>query len=202
MGELINVVIDADFFRNITEYEHGTKLFLQVMDDLGMRPVMHEFVANTELKGNMYLQQLLDTNKISIINYEEYLKTEDRAEYEEYFIAAYEKINNLDFPEEGDIFAYADRDESLGEIRSLYMARKMGYIYFMSDDTDAKTLARNFFSSKREVKVKSLFDVFVMCKEQDTSIQWKDINPTVSNAMRKRQDKVNKLKILYSAQAG
>ena len=198
MDEKIKVVIDADFFRNITEYERGTDLFLKVMDDLDMTPVMHEFVANTELKGNKYLQKLLDTNRVSIVYYEEYLDMESKEEYEDYFIKAYERINYLDFPKGMDIYEYADREESLGEIRSLYMAGKMGYIYFMSDDAGAKSLSRKFFSSKRKVKVKSLFDVLVMCKERDINLKWKDINPTVTNAMRKRQDKVDALKELYS----
>lgn len=197
MDEQIKAVIDADFFINITEYERGTDLFLKVMDDLGLKPAMHEFVANTELKGNMYLQQLLDKGIVSIVAYKDYLKEEDKEEYAEYFAKAYEKVNRLDFSESDDIYEYADQDESLGEIRSLYMARKLGYIYFMSDDADAKMLAKNYFSSKNKVEVKSLFDVLVMCKERDTNLQWKDINPTVTNAMRKRQDKIDRLKELY-----
>lgn len=199
MDEQIKVVIDADFFINITEYEHGTTLFLRVLNDLGMKPIMHEFVANVELKGNVYLQQLLDAGIVSVVSYRDYLEEEDKEEYAEYFAEAYERINHFDFAETGDIYEYADKDESLGEIRSLYMARKMGYIYFMSDDADAKTLARNFFSGKRKVNVKSLFDVFVMCKEKNTSLQWKDINPTVSNAMRKRQDKIDRLRELFAS---
>lgn len=167
------------------------------MGDLGLKAVMHEFVANTELKGNMYLQQLLDKGIVSIVYYKDYLKEEDNAEYAEYFTKAYEKVNRLDFSESDDIYEYADQDESLGEIRSLYMARKLGYIYFMSDDADAKMLTKKFFSSKNKVEVKSLFDVLVMCKERDTNLQWKDINPTVTNAMRKRQDKIDSLKELY-----
>ena len=199
MDEQIKVVIDADFFINITEYEHGTALFLRVLNDLGMKPIMHEFVANVELKGNVYLQQLLDAGIVSVVSYRDYLEEEDKEEYAEYFAEAYERINHFDFAETGDIYEYADKDESLGEIRSLYMARKMGYIYFMSDDADAKTLARNFFSGKRKVNVKSLFDVFVMCKEKNTSLQWKDINPTVSNAMMKRQDKIDRLRELFAS---
>ncbi|MCM1264541.1 MAG: hypothetical protein NC313_17650 [Butyrivibrio sp.] len=197
MDGQINVVIDADFFRNITEYEQGTGLFLRVMNDLEMKPIMHEFVANVELKGNIYLQQLLDMGIVSVIYYKDYLKEEDKAEYAEYFIEAYEHINHFDFLESGNIYEYADKNESLGEIRSLYMARKMGYIYFMSDDADAKTLARNFFSSKRKVTVKSLFDVLAMCKEKNIGLRWKDINPTVSNAMRNRRDKISRLQELY-----
>lgn len=197
MDEQIKVAIDADFFRNITEYERGVGLFLQVMKDLGMKPFMHEFVANVELKGNQYLEKLRDMDEISIVFYNDYLNEENRLEYEEYFRQAYETINYRDFPKKSDIYEYADKEESLGEIRSLYMASKMGYIYFMSDDADARTLAKKFFSSKREVAVKTLFDVLVMCKEKDTKLQWKDINPTVANAMQKRQDKINTLSNMY-----
>lgn len=197
MDEQIKAVIDADFFRNITEYEQGIGLFLQVMKDLGIQPFMHEFVANVELKGNKYLKQLCDMGEILIISYEDYLNAENRSEYEEYFRKAFETVNLFDFPEKSDIYQYADKDESLGEIRSLYMASKKGYIYFMSDDADARTLAKKFFSSKREVVVKTLYDVLKMCKEKGTKLQWKDINPTVANAMQKRQDKVNSLKEIY-----
>lgn len=38
----------------------------------------------------------------------------------------------------------------------------------------------------------------MICKEKNIGLQWKDINPTVCNAMQKRQDKVNKLKGLYN----
>lgn len=198
MDERIKAVIDADFFRNITEYDHGINLFLRVMNDLNMEPVMHEFVANVELKGNKYLQQLLDKNMITIVTYGDYLKEADRADYEDYFYKAYERINCFDFVEGCDIYEYKERDESLGEICSLYMARKMGYIYFMSDDADAKVIAKSFFSTKRSVRVQSLFDVLIMCKENNTSLSWKDIKPTVTSAMRKRRDKINRLKVLYS----
>lgn len=202
MDERIKAVIDADFFQKLTEYEGGIRLFLRVMDDLGMEPIMHEYVANTELKGNAHLQELLDAEKIIIVHYEDYLKEEDYEEYEDYFRAAYEKINYFDFPEEGDIFQYAECGESLGEIRSLYMARKQGYIYFMSDDADARMLVKSFFSRKRSLEVKTLFDAFAMCRERNTKLKWKDINPTVTNAMRKTQKKILELKAMYVEKGG
>lgn len=170
MNERIRAVIDADFFRKLTEYEKGIKLFLRIMDGLGMEPVMHEFVADTELKGNVYLDELLTAGKILIVRYEDYLGEEDREEYERYFLEAYERINYFGFPKKEDIYQYAECGESLGEIRSLYMARKKGYIYFMSDDVDAKRLAKSFFSSKRTVMVISLFEAFNKCKEKIRSL--------------------------------
>jgi len=38
------------------------------MEGLNMKPIMHEFVAETELKGNEYLRQLSDTKKIEVIH--------------------------------------------------------------------------------------------------------------------------------------
>lgn len=198
MDGQIKAAIDADFFINITEYERGTGLFLKVMKALGIKPFMHKFVADCELRGNAYLKELIDAGEISVADYEDYLTDENRTEYEEYFRDAYEKINYRDFQEKEDIYKCADKDESLGEIRSLYMADKMGYIYFMSDDADARMLAKKFISSKKALKVQSLFDVFVMCKERNTGLRWKDINPTVANAMRKRQGSIEKLKEIYS----
>lgn len=197
MDGQMKIVIDADFFRNITEYEHGVSLFLRVVDGLNMEPIMHVFVAESELEGSRYLKQLLDTGKIQVIHYDDYLMSEDRVEYEKYFRAAYERINQLDFLEGCDIYEYEEKGESLGEIRSFYMAKIMGCQYFISDDADARTLANNFYLGKNKVDVRSLYEVFVMCKERNIGLRWKDINPTVCNAMNKRQDKVAELRALY-----
>lgn len=168
------------------------------MDDLNVQPVMHEFVAETELSRNQYLEQLLREHQLVVVRYEDYLRDyADRDEYREYFLDAYERINRYEFPENEDIYRYAEKQESLGEIRSLYMAVKKGYRYFMSDDGDSRSLAANFFSSKNAVEVKTLYDVLIMCKEKGTELTWKLINPTVMNAMNKRQDRIGTLKRLY-----
>lgn len=197
MDEQIKAAVDADFFRKITDFEHGTALFLRVKGELNIQPFMHEFVAENELKGNPYLQELVSTSKIKIIHYNDYLKKEDRESYESYFKEAFERINMFEFPAGEDIYAYAERQESLGEIRSFYMAKKLGYTYFMSDDADARTLVRNFSSQKHMVIVQTLYDVFVECRKCGAGLTWKDINVTATNAMRKRQDRLNDLKEIY-----
>ena len=198
MDNRTTAVIDADFFRNATEYDRSTTFFLRILDEMEMKPVMHESVAETELSQNQYLDQLLQSGRIAVVRYEDYLRDDtDKEEYKEYFLDAYERINHLEFPADEDIYKYSDQKESLGEIRSLYMAMKKGYHYFMSDDGDSKFLAKNYFSSKHAIEVNSLYDVLVKCKEKGTTLTWKDINPTVSNAMNKRQDKIENLKELY-----
>ncbi len=70
----------------------------------------------------------------------------------------------------------------------------------MSHDGQSKFFAKNYFSSKQATVVNSLYDVLVKCKERGTELTWKDINPTVSNAMNKRQNKIESLKELYIIQ--
>lgn len=198
MNGQIKAVIDADFFRNATEHDNGVTLFLRILNGLDMQPVMHEFVAETELHQNKYLKQVMQTGQIVVIRYGDYLQNDaEKEEYKEYFLEAFERINRYDFPQNEDIYQYSHRQESLGEIRSFYMALKMGCPYFMSDDGDSKTLARNFSSSRHTVDVASLYDVLIMCKKKGVGLSWKDINPTVTKAMNKRQDKVSRLKELY-----
>lgn len=121
----------------------------------------------------------------------------DRDEYDEYFQEAFERLNRFSFPEKEDIYKYAHPDESLGEIRSLYMAMKKNYSYFMSDDSDSGFLAKNFFSSKHTIDILSLYEALVQCKKQGTCMTWKQINPTVTNAMRSRQKRIESLRELY-----
>lgn len=101
----------------------STELFLHIMDDLNVRPVMHEFVAETELSQNQYLEQLLREHRLVVVRYEDYLQNHaDQEEYREYFLEAFERLNRYDFPKNEDIYRYKEKQESLGEIRSLYMA--------------------------------------------------------------------------------
>lgn len=200
MDNRTKAVIDADFFRNATEYDWSTTFFLRILDEMEMQPVMHEFVAETELRQNQYLDQLLQSGRIAVVRYEDYLRDDtDKEEYKEYFLDAYERINRFVFPTDEDIYEYSDKKESLGEIRSLYMAMKKGYHYFMSDDGGSRFLAKNFFSGKHAIEVNSLYDVLVKCKERGTNLTWKDINPTVTQAMNKRQDRIEELKKRYIA---
>ncbi len=123
MDNRTRAVIDADFFRNATEYDKSTELFLHIMDDLNVQPVMHEFVAETELSQNQYLEQLLREHRLVVVRYEDYLQNHaDQEEYREYFLEAFERLNRYDFPKNEDIYRYKGKQESLGEIRSLYMA--------------------------------------------------------------------------------
>lgn len=190
-------VIDADFYIKMTKYacDRGA-LFLQLLRDLGVQAVMHEYVAKTELKTDEYIQDFIDNGQIEVRKYEDYLISEqDKREYENYFIEAYERMNRFDFPEGEDIYEYACEDEGLGEIRSIYLAKKLGYHYFMSDDGGARRLAKSFW---RRPEVLNIYDALVQCKENGTSITLKQLNPTISNVFRDRQNMLTNLRELYA----
>lgn len=105
MDNRTNAVIDADFFRNATEYDRSTAFFLRILDEMEMKPVMHEFVAETELCRNRYLNQLLQSGRIAVVRYEDYLRNDtDKEEYKDYFMDVYERINLYKFPDNEDIY--------------------------------------------------------------------------------------------------
>lgn len=190
-------VIDADFYIKMTKYagDRGV-LFLQLMKDLNVQPVMHTFVAKTELKNDSYIQDMLNTGQIEIRNYEDYLDTDaDRQEYEKYFLNAYEEMNRFDFPDEEDIYTYHCEDEGLGEIRSIYMAKKLGYGYFMSDDGGARRLAKAFINKLTALNV---YQALIECKKSGTEITLKQLNATITNVFRERREQLKILRNLYA----
>lgn len=190
-------VIDADFYIKMTKYacDRGA-LFLQMLKDLGVQAVMHKYVAKVELKKDEYIKDFIDSGQIELRDYSDYLISEqDRSEYEDYFIEAYERMNRYDFPEDEDIYEYACEDEGLGEIRSLFLAKKMGYHYFMSDDGGARRLATSFW---KRPEVLNVYDALLKCKESGTSITLKQLNPTISNVFRDRQNKLKVLQEVYA----
>ena len=168
---------------------------MQFMEDLGVQPVMHKFVADIELKKDANIQDMVKAGCIEIRDYEDYLITdEDRADYEAYFLDAYESMNRFDFPEGEDIYTYFCEDEGLGEIRSIYMAKKLGYEYFMSDDGGAKRLAKAFI---KKLNVLNVFSALMECKKRGTSITLKQLNPTITNVFRERRDMLKVLQETY-----
>ena len=125
-NKMQKAVIDADFFIKLTEYASDNgKIFCQVMDDLGVQPIMHRYVAEVELKRAESLKKLIDEGKIRIIDYDEYIDRNDDENYKYYFQCAYERMKCFDFPDEEDIYTYHAIDENLGEIRSIYLARQL-----------------------------------------------------------------------------
>lgn len=192
-------VIDADFFIKMTAYDTGGTLFLQLMKDLDLQPIMHQYVAGIELKKVEIAQTLIEEQKIQVVDYDDYMKEpSSKEDYLDYFLRAYERMNLYDFPKNEDIFTYHAVDESLGEIRSIYMAKMMGYPIFMSDDRLARKLATDIFLPKKPIEAKSVFRALMDGKSRGTSITLKQLNPTITNVFRNRRDLLEQLRGAYA----
>lgn len=132
MNHQIKAVIDADFFRKTTEYDRSVTIFLRMMDSLNVQPVMHEFVSQTELNRNPYLNQLLKDDKITVVHYADYLLNDtDKEEYKEYFLSAFEKINRYNFPKGKDIYTYSDRGKPRRDPVALHGDEKRIPIFYV-----------------------------------------------------------------------
>lgn len=177
--ETEKVVVDADFFRRLTDGESNTVLFEKILKTLGYEPVMHKYVAKKELKDNLLLDNLIRNNKIEILDERKCISDEDKSDYEEYFRIVYKKLNLFDLTETADVYEYGYNEEasgeSLGEIRSLYMARYLGYSVFLSDDSDSGIVAEYLRSNRRDIRVYGVVDALLKCKEVGTTICYRDI---------------------------
>ena len=106
-------------------------------------------------------------------------------------------MNRYDFPENQDIYTYHCIDENLGEIRSIYMAMRMNCMYFMSDDSGARSFVKNTFTSKKRLETMSVYDALKKCCDLKTSISLKQLNPVIHQIFREQQDRLKKLQEMY-----
>ena len=185
--ERSKVVIDADFFRHATDVEPNSKVLETMLNELNMAPVMHKYVAEVELVNNPHLEKLIKAGFIEIIGESDYIDEKNIEEYKRYFRGAYKIINRIDLGEDEDVLKYGYsediRKESLGEIRSIYLAMKKGYKIFMSDDNGSRLVANYANSSKHRVEVWKLSRMLEECYGKGTSLTWKDIRNIVARGV-------------------
>lgn len=90
--EKTRAVIDADFFIKLAQYDKKAVVFQNIMDDLNIQPVMHEYVARNEIKTIPEIRDLIQEGKIIVLNDTDYITDENREDYEEYFKQAYHRM--------------------------------------------------------------------------------------------------------------
>ena len=191
-------VVDADFFIKLTKYDdRNATLFQKIMDELDFQPVMHDYVAHTEIESFPEIDQLIRDRKIIVLKDKDFITDENREDYEEYFVDAFLQMNKYPCPDGEDLYTYSCEDESLGEIRSVFLAKAMRYPLFMSDDGNAKRLAERNSTSKQPLATWNIYETLKRCKDRGTSIRLKLLNPTIANVFRDRQDMLKELQRLY-----
>ncbi len=198
--EKSKVVVDADFFRHATDVEPNSKVFETMLDELSMIPVMHKYVAEVELANNPQLENLIKNGFIEIVDESDFIDDNNIEEYNRYFRGAYRKTNRLELGEDVDVLKYGysgeTRKESLGEIRSIYLAMKKGYKIFMSDDNGSRLIANYVNNSKHKIDVWKLPRLLEECHNNVTSLTWKDIRNIVAKGIGNESVRDN-IKELY-----
>ena len=193
-----NAVIDADFFIKLTQYDDKrATLFRQLMEDLNIQPIMHAYVARTEIKSFPAIKELIQEGLIIVYDYSDYIDDQNREDYKDYFEDAFEQMNLYEFPDGEDIYTYDCEDESLGEIRSVYLAKTLKCLYFMSDDGNARRLAKRHSVGKHQIVAWDIYTALTECKQRGTHITLKLLNPTIHNVFRDRQKMLHELQRLY-----
>ena len=202
--EKSKVIIDADFFRHATDIEPNSKVFETMLKELNMQPVMHKYVATIELSKNTCLDKLIKSGSIEVIEESDYIDEANIEEYKRYFKGAYKRVNGIDMGDDVDVMKYGysfeARKESLGEIRSVYLAMKKGYKIFMSDDNGSRLVANYASNSKHKVDVWKLYRVLEECHTIGTSLTWRDIRNIVAKGINNESEK-DKIKKIYSGGA-
>lgn len=191
------VAIDADFFRKFTEKDKDGQLFLRVMDELNIQPVMHEYVYEYELSGDSTVKQLRANGRIKVYTYTDYINESNKVSYEKQFSKAYEYFNYSKYIK--DIYVYHHEKESLGEIRTSLMTFYMGIDLFMSDDGAAKAFVTNRLSSRRhKIEVYNIYDTLEwIYKMGSTTIKWSEIKGMAKSVFAKAKHKYDEINNLW-----
>lgn len=174
------VVMDSDFIQGI--FGNGSEeLFKQLMDELGVIPVVHPYVANVELQYCKEAQKLIDDGYIKVIEYDEFLVSDvDKMMYNVQVWDILDEISEKELPPEKyrDVFREDFRltEYSIGEVMSELMARSMKLSLFASNDYGAKTVANIHINSTCYIlEVKNIAEVLETVIDKGTDIPWNQI---------------------------
>lgn len=191
-NDMKEVVIDADFFRKVTEKDKDGILFLKIMSELGRKPVMQEYVYDYELADSATVKKLVGDSSITIYSESDYI-TDDRS-YRMWFEALYQAFNYKQFV--GDVRQYHHEKENLGEIRSSLMAFYKGIDLFMSDDGEAKRYITNKLSSSRhKIDVYNVYDALERIgKMESRNLKWRNVKGMAKHVLdEQRYEKLNEI---------
>lgn len=172
MGEK-KAVIDNDFFEYLTNRGrlHEDTYFLRVMEELDYYPVVHQFVYEKEMMGNSIAAQLVESGKMKVIRYKDFLETPLKEQYyNAMFLDLYRNCNMRE-PKNHYINAmsYQESKANVGEIHSVLLALMNGYDLFLSNDNGSKTLAQvKINTAAYQLKVWNLIDVFTFVAEKES----------------------------------
>jgi len=204
-------IIDTDFLNKITQAPNiadGKDLFMRTMEEFGVQPVVHYYLAERELQvNNPIATELLDSGYLKVYFKEDIVTdTESIDLYEQYFRKWYNYLNfnKPRLEKDVDIFNLHRAQHSLGEIHSTLMAYFMNLDIIMSDDSDAKTLVD--IAALSQINVLDLVDVYsFIATKEEKSITLDEVENVIrcENAKdsiklkRKKKEKFKKVKDIW-----
>ena len=151
------------------------------------------------------MDKLIKSGAIEVIGEKDFINEEGIEEYKRYFKSAYKITNRVDINDDVDVLEYGYSfeapKESLGEIRSIYLAMKKGYKIFMSDDNGSKLIAQYTSNSKHTIDIWKLQRLLEECKNVGTSLTWKDIRNIVARGINNEWDR-DRIKNLFCENNG
>lgn len=152
------VLLDNDFCNMFHELNKSDskinvdELYNKMILQIGKKPCIHKYIADSELLLNPFIQEKIKKNDIRIIDFTEILKEDDsQIYYESLFMEYYKFLKGKEFT--GDVFKSRMAGESYGEIHSLITAFFLGIPIFLSNDNGAKLLANKKINTQNNINV-------------------------------------------------
>ena len=196
------VALDADYFNKLTENDADGILFLKILQELDVSPVVHKYIYDEELFANCTAKKLVENGTIVVISYDEYLSKEQRDRYEIMFKLVYQRFNGEAFEENShyDVYSYRKAGENLGEIRTALMAQYMNIGIMLSDDGAAKTYVENNMRIAGEAMVvRNIYDTLVIIGgKNDRAMKWSEIKGLAKRVFKNSDKKYKAIQAIWA----
>lgn len=166
------ILLDSDFCNMFSDLNtQDTKidvdeLYNKIIKQIGKKPCIHKYIAESELLSNNYIKEKIMNNEIRIIDFSEIVKDDESKLYYEILFHEYYKFlyetdcqNNKIDPrttEEnftGDVFTSRRAGVNFGEIHSLITSFFLGIPIFLSNDNGAKILAEKKINTQNNINI-------------------------------------------------
>lgn len=190
-------IIDCDFFNHITETSKDIKCFNDVISDLNIEPVMHEYVYNEELFSNKCAKDMVAEGLLKIEKFNEFIDDNNEREYVRYLEEFYKYANGKSVQYVNCNYrTYRKSKENLGEIHSICLALIKKYQLFLSDDYGAKSL-NAIIEKKSQIRVKNIYDVFADVAIMKNKITTKESFIKVMRFKGHSKDEIKNIKNIW-----
>lgn len=167
------VVVDTDFLNHILNTPNGEDVMQKIVDFYGFELVMHPWVYDREIKGlNTNVDTYVQKN-VQVLEYVDFLESEDEALYDIVFKDLYRCMNRDESVDESyrTFKTYNRAGKNLGEIHSVILAKFLGIPLLLSDDYNAKEIAAKRINTDTfQLDVKKSFDIMCDMISSDNSL--------------------------------